>query len=778
MPQNSTLLVLGAGSEIYRRYILESLRTRHRVVLVDSAPPPWARELGLAVLQADHRSAVAVQAALSQHPDPANTVDDPFNTIDGVLTYDEFAVTAASDLAHHLQLPSPGVDAARKCRDKSATRRALENGGVSSARWRLVEAGTRLTEGAAGHIATQLGGYPLVVKPRAQAGSIGVVLVTNPSEMTEAIAGALQMRLSDAEPPGALVEQYLDGPEVSVDTVMLNGQPLVSLLTHKRLGFAPWFEEVGHVVAGSGAVWRAADGIPSEPAICMAHAALAAVDFRTGAAHTELRLTSAGPRVVEINARLGGDLIPYIGRLATGVDLAAAAGAVAVGQEPDVPGDTRGAAAVVYVYPDQDCRFESAALNPQWPVPTWLNYLAWEAGPGDELRLPPRGFLARVGLAVVTGQNSEECLDRCAEVSAQIRLTSAELTGADSLDSSRAALFRTLEWRHAWQRATIESVLARELVQYDHGALPATLIANSPLWSGYETEAGFGPVFGDSFVSAPSLYDVHAPLEEATEPQALAQLASQLLDRAHAWRASGLLVPNVPRPVASELASHHGGVMLPLDLGYEAELTGSGISTHLDKLDGHVRREFGRQWRRAGEQGVRLRIETGRQAIDASPVICQLAEQSAGKHGMSLYDEPTIRAMASIPQARLLIAEQAGAPVGAFMAFLHNRRALLWCGGVDYNNLTQLNTYAFLMYEAFVFAYANGCRWLDAGRGNFRFKERHGFQAVQLWAVGWATDEDPAVRHTVRARLEEAQVQLGKFLRDHAGWEPGHSGAR
>ena len=45
-----------------------------------------------------------------------------------------------------------------------------------------------------------------------------------------------------------------------------------------------------------------------------------AVGFGTGWTHVEFRLVRGKPRLVEINARLGGDLILYLGWLATGVD--------------------------------------------------------------------------------------------------------------------------------------------------------------------------------------------------------------------------------------------------------------------------------------------------------------------------------------------------------------------------------------------------------------------------------------------------------------------------
>ena len=65
-----------------------------------------------------------------------------------------------------------------------------------------------------------------------------------------------------------------------------------------------------------------------------AHAALG---FTEGFTHTEFRLTPLGPKVIEMNPRLGGDLIPYLGKGTTGIDPALAAAAVAVGRRPGRP---------------------------------------------------------------------------------------------------------------------------------------------------------------------------------------------------------------------------------------------------------------------------------------------------------------------------------------------------------------------------------------------------------------------------------------------------------
>ncbi|WP_460371062.1 ATP-grasp domain-containing protein, partial [Actinocorallia lasiicapitis] len=176
-------------------------------------------------------------------------------------------------------------------------------------------------------------GYPVVLKPRALSGSIGVVRVGSAAELESAFPAVLGARtgLSARAHLGVLVEEYLDGPEYSVDAVTSGGVTRILVVAEKTLGFAPFFEETGHLVPA-----RPVPGLDDAVELVVrAHAALGLDSMTT---HTEVRLTPAGPRLVEINARLGGDLIPYLGRLALGVDAPGAAADVAMGRVPEGAG--------------------------------------------------------------------------------------------------------------------------------------------------------------------------------------------------------------------------------------------------------------------------------------------------------------------------------------------------------------------------------------------------------------------------------------------------------
>jgi biotin carboxylase len=254
-------------------------------------------------------------------------------------------------------------------------------------------------------------GYPVVLKPRALGGSIGVVRVDDPGELPEAFRIVDEARTADAVSTyrGVLIEEFLPGPEYSVDSVTLGGDTHTSVVAEKLVILPPGFEEGGHLVPAA-----SAPGL--EEALDLVRAVHRVLGLDQLVTHTEFRLTDRGPRLIEVNARLGGDLIPYLGRLALGVDLPAAAADVALGREPRLSEDRSGHAAVVMAYPPFDLVVGDVRLRAERGVYGGLDTFEVVAAPGAELRLPPRGFLSRAAFAVVTAESRDECRARMAEI--------------------------------------------------------------------------------------------------------------------------------------------------------------------------------------------------------------------------------------------------------------------------------------------------------------------------------------------------------------------------
>ena len=283
-----------------RLFCRSARRIGLRPVLLARDPDryPYVRADGIDSAVVDTTSKDAVLAACAALAGP----------VAGVTSSSEYFIGTAAAAARSLGLPHPDPGAVRRCRDKFAQRARLQDSGLPCPRF----ASARTPEAAVA-AATRIG-LPVVIKPVAGSGSIGVRLCTS---LDEAGAAARYLLATDpadlALPPqeSVLIEQYLDGAEYSVE--ILGGQ--IIGVTRKHLGPEPYFVETGHdFPAPLSAADQAAIG-------GTAVAALRALGLGQGGAHVELRMTAAGPFLIEVNPRLAGGMIPRMIEEATGIDM-------------------------------------------------------------------------------------------------------------------------------------------------------------------------------------------------------------------------------------------------------------------------------------------------------------------------------------------------------------------------------------------------------------------------------------------------------------------------
>ncbi|MFH8258785.1 acetyl-CoA carboxylase biotin carboxylase subunit family protein [Streptomyces roseolus] len=377
------LTIVGSGGQAYREYSFQSLVTAYELTAVLPAEPTWQAPYLTDYRVVDCTDPEAIAAAVTELTQAGGST--------GVFTWDELVLEATARAAEALGLPHTSVAAVTRCRDKYATRSLMREAGLPSPRYRLTSSADEAAAAAAEF------GYPVVVKPRSLAGSIGVVKAEDESAVRAAFdlaTGAAYATLPAGE--GILVEEFLDGPEISVDSVVFEGNVRCVHVARKRVGFPPYFEEVGHLVTAD-----AAGALPPEVAelIESAHRTLE-VDF--GVTHAEVRLTADGPRLIELNARLGGDLIPLISRMATGIDLVKAAAEIALGRSPELGTEGRepgGTAEIRFVYPPYDCTVREVDLGNVQGLPG-VAYTTALAGPGTRLLLPPKNPIPRLAALV------------------------------------------------------------------------------------------------------------------------------------------------------------------------------------------------------------------------------------------------------------------------------------------------------------------------------------------------------------------------------------------
>lgn len=154
--------------------------------------------------------------------------------------------------------------------------------------------------------------FPLIVKPVDRSGSRGVTKVMFESELKEAINYAINESFSKK----AIVEEYIEGDEVSVETISWKGQHSILAITEKVTTGAPHFVELAHHQPTELSN-EIQDKIKTETIKC-----LNALHINFGAGHSEFKITSAGEvYVIEVGARMGGDFIgSHLVELSTGYD--------------------------------------------------------------------------------------------------------------------------------------------------------------------------------------------------------------------------------------------------------------------------------------------------------------------------------------------------------------------------------------------------------------------------------------------------------------------------
>ncbi|GAA2734873.1 ATP-grasp domain-containing protein [Streptomyces nogalater] len=266
---------------------------------------------------------------------------------DGVITSCDYYLPAAARIAGRLGLPGPAPEAVENACRKDTTRRILAEAGVPGPRFAVCRDWAE-TAAAARDI-----GYPLVLKPVDLCAGMFVRRVDDEPALAHAyraLAGFPVNARGQRRSPVVLLEELLEGPEVSVETVAHGGTAHVVGVTDKSVGGAPAFIETGHMFP---AALPPAD---TEAAVRTALDALKALGLDQGVAHTEIKLTPAGPRLVEVNPRPAGNRITELIRHVTGIDLAAACVAVALGRAPDLRRTDTGlkSAAIGFLVPDGD----------------------------------------------------------------------------------------------------------------------------------------------------------------------------------------------------------------------------------------------------------------------------------------------------------------------------------------------------------------------------------------------------------------------------------------
>ncbi|TDD32957.1 ATP-grasp domain-containing protein [Actinomadura sp. KC06] len=407
----SVLLVIGSGLKLYREYLIRSASARARaagleLVLINNLKPTWQHpyfdEIHVVnVFDHDKLRTAAREVAARR-------------TVAGLVCYDEPLVMPAAELAAEFGVPGLSIPGVQGCRDKRSTRSRLTAAGVLQPAFEMTDS-LEQARSAAKRI-----GYPVVVKPRALGASMGVVLAADEAALDAGYRVAHEASLIGDEEyrGGAIVEEYADGPEISIDAAVHKGEYLPMFLARKRTGQYPYFEEVGHVIDADDELLRDQELIGT---LARAHRVL---EIEDGITHTEVRLTPRGPLIIEINGRLGGDLIPFVGKIATGIDPGHVLVDAATGTRPDIAPTRSGVAGIRFGYPGHDCVVHAVRVPTESPGLVTASPMV---DPRTTLRLPPGGYIARHSFVVAEADDPATCDARLEAALALVEIDATEV---------------------------------------------------------------------------------------------------------------------------------------------------------------------------------------------------------------------------------------------------------------------------------------------------------------------------------------------------------------
>jgi len=370
-----------------------------------------ARSMGMGVTLVAPREPAdptAVDRRVAANPtDPAAVLiaTAPVANVEGVVNCSESCLRTQAALVNRHGVPGIDPATAAVCRDKRLMMERFAAAGVPIGARRVVSHVSEIPE------AVRAVGCPGVLKPSTGVASLFTVRFDSEAELDrwfaefDAAAGGHHSAAIREMEGRWLVEEYLDGPGFSVESVTLDGETRHVAVCQKGEMSQPFFLETGHTCMAP---------VPQDvldELTDVAGRAVRALGIRDGVTHSEMKLTARGVRMLEVGARMGGGSIRQVVELATGVDLLAATLELACGRRPEIaPAPERGAASRSW-FPDRPCLVRDLSRADELlDLPGIVAVNRW-IGEGDVYRLPPDGYREVLGVVAV-GDTPQEATAR------------------------------------------------------------------------------------------------------------------------------------------------------------------------------------------------------------------------------------------------------------------------------------------------------------------------------------------------------------------------------
>lgn len=254
--------------------------------------------------------------------------------------------------------------------------------------------------------------FPCISKPVDNAGSRGVVLIRSQEEVYE----AFMYSSSNGRTGKVIIEEYLQGNEVSVEIIAVNGIIHILQITDKLTTGAPHFVEMGHSQPcrlGEKNISKIKD---------LAERAVKSIGIKNGPAHVEIMLTEDGPKMIELGARMGGDCIAsHLVPLSTGIDMVKATIQIALGEPVDLSQKFHEGAAIRFF--DEKCGVIQSILNVDKAKQIeGVQEITFVKGTGEKIG-KIGSSVDRIGYVIAQAETAEDAIKICDRARNLIEIT-------------------------------------------------------------------------------------------------------------------------------------------------------------------------------------------------------------------------------------------------------------------------------------------------------------------------------------------------------------------
>jgi len=240
--------------------------------------------------------------------------------IDGICSIaTDVGLITANYVADKMGLVGNSMESTWKSTNKHLMRKAFEENGDASPKSIGVDADTDLSK-----IDIP---YPAIVKPTDRSGSRGVRKIWSPDELEPAVKAAIEQSFEKK----AVVEEFAEGQEYSVEFISYKGKHTFLAVTFKYTTGDPYYIESGHYQPAP------VDDETRERIKEVVSHALDSLEIKYGATCTEIKIDDEGKiRLIEVCPRMGGDCIGSdLVKYSTGLDYVGMVVQIACGEEPD-----------------------------------------------------------------------------------------------------------------------------------------------------------------------------------------------------------------------------------------------------------------------------------------------------------------------------------------------------------------------------------------------------------------------------------------------------------